>query len=99
SLVYGLRIQLPDIAEQGFLDKLVLWTREVMREIEFAQIDEIEFEHVVSGRQPSFGRTGPRQTIPEADWNTAIANAAASGKFDFDIRTSFVDVGAFTNLR
>ena len=102
AIVYGVvENPFPDITQPGILDNVVLWVRKIMRSIELTQFEEIEFEHIVPGRQPAFDHGGGQshKIISEQDWGTAIINPQAPGKLSFDVRLSFTDVGSFTNLR
>ncbi|MDK4733531.1 hypothetical protein [Rhizobium sp. CNPSo 3490] len=47
SAVYGINELLPDPKEDCFLDLLLSWTRNVLRQLEMTQRDDVDFEHVI----------------------------------------------------
>lgn len=52
SQIFDVNVQLDAPTELNYLDTLVEYVRKVIQQIEIATLEEVEFEHVVSIRQP-----------------------------------------------
>jgi hypothetical protein len=76
-------------SEIGYLDYLVVTLRDIIRQIEIATKDEVDFEHVISLKQPRRLKAGQTQLITNATWNSTLHGAQQSGLLSFSLKNDF----------
>jgi len=83
--IFGLGIKLPPPAQFGYLDAMVTFVREVIERANIATQEEVDFEHIISLRQPgATTAAGPagQPLISDAVWN---AQLQANGLLSFTL--------------
>jgi len=86
-------LQLP--SEVGYLDYLVTYLRGVIYEVERRTVEEVDFEHIVSLRQP---HAKPQyQIINDPVWNQTLDPNTGGGLLTFTLKDEFLPV--FSRLR
>jgi hypothetical protein len=86
-------IELPSSGEDKFLEKFILWLRDVIRRIEIEQQNEVDFEHIISLTQTRVGRI---PLIFREPYNR-VMREGGTGILTLDLSTYFSD--KLTNLR
>jgi hypothetical protein len=87
-------VGLPDpfVKPEFFLDDLIIWLRSLIRDLELIKLKDIEFEHVISGHQPTVKRGGLVKdyvrAVSEPNWIEA-SQIHGSGKLEFDVDKHF----------
>lgn len=95
--LWGIDMPLPQPTELGYLDTLVSYTRVLINEIEIGTSEEIDFDHVVSLRQP---RAAPAsQLITDPQWNTALDPNTGNGVLSFSLAQEFPSAIAKLRVR
>jgi hypothetical protein len=85
--LFGINNQLDKPCSFGYLDTLVVYVREIIRVVELATLDEVEFEHVVSIRSPRLIQTGVYRHFDDPSFGS-IMNTG-DGLFSVDLRGEF----------